>query len=55
MMRDYVVHYKGKLIGIFRDVDEDGALRQAMMKVGSASRYSSANKSDFVVQKCGIL
>jgi len=54
-MRDYVVHYKGNFVGIFRDYSEDGAIRQAMMKVGNASRYTSANDSDFIVQKCGIL
>lgn len=55
MMRDYIVHYKGKLVGIFRDFNEEGALKQAKMKVGNASRYTSANDSDFIVQKYGIL
>lgn len=54
-MRDYSVHYKGKLVGIFRDFDQAGALRQAKMKVGSASKYSSASDKDFVVLKVGIL
>lgn len=55
MMRDYIVHFKGNLVGIFRDFTPEGAVRQAKMKVGNASRYSSANDEDFIVQKVGIL
>jgi len=55
MFRDYIVHYKGKLVGIFRDYNEAGALKQAKMKIGNASRYTSTNDSDFVVQKYGLL
>lgn len=55
MFRDYAVYFKGNIVGIFRDSSESGALQQAKMKVGNASKYSSANNQDFVVIKYGIL
>lgn len=56
MLRDYVVHYRGRLVGVFRDYNEEGALKQAWQKAGySASKYSSITKTDFVIQRVGLL
>jgi len=55
MFRDYSVFYKNQFVGIFRDYNETAAIRQAIMKVGNASRYTSASKHDFVAVKLGLL
>ena len=55
-MRDYEVRHKnGKLVGVFRDFNEAGAITQAYQKAGGASKYSGASMSDFVAIKLGIL
>lgn len=55
MMRDFSVFFKGTYIGVFRDYNEAGAISQAKMKVGNASKYSSVSEKDFVAMKVGLL
>lgn len=57
MFRDYEVRFKrdGKLVGVFRDFNEAGAITQAWKCAGGASRYSGATISDFVAIKLGLL
>lgn len=54
-MRDFSIFCKGNFVGIFRDYDERGAISQAYMAVGGASKYSGASYDDFVAIRLGLL
>jgi len=43
----YNVFLSGKFVGTFKDFSQEGAINQAYMKFGSASRYTGAGRNSF--------
>jgi ribosomal protein L20A (L18A) len=47
MFNYYKVFLNDNLVGTFKDLSEEGAIDQAYIRFGSASRYTGAGRNSF--------
>lgn len=47
MFNYYEVFLNDKFVGTFKDFSQEGAINQAYMKFGGASRYTGAGRDSF--------
>lgn len=54
MFRIYEVYCEDRFIGNFKDSSADGAINQAYMKTGSASKYTGNARHMYKAKEIGV-